>query len=54
MILIDQQDLSLKCSAWKDFIPCLEWKSPIPKQILDPKKIWGQIEYYGFEKILCP
>ena len=22
------------CSAWKSFIPCLQWKSPSPKQIL--------------------
>ena len=42
-----KQDLSLKCSAWKGFIPCLEWKSPRPKQILDPKLYLGSLEYYG-------
>ena len=46
--------MSLKCLAKKGFIPCLEWKSPRPKQILDPKLYLGSLEYYGFEKILCP
>ena len=32
-----KQDLSVKCSACKGFIPCLEWKSPMPK-----KKYWIQ------------
>ena len=45
-----QQDLSLKCSAWKDLIPCLKWKSPRPKQILDPKFYLGPLEDYGSEK----
>ena len=34
-----KQDLSPKCSAWKGFIPRIQWKSPSPKQILGPKKI---------------
>ena len=48
------QDLSLKCSAWKGFIPRLEWKSPSPKQILCPKKFLGLMKYYGCEEILGP
>ena len=34
-----KQDLSLKCLAWKGFMPHLQWKSPSPKQILGPKKL---------------
>ena len=49
-----KQVLSLKCSAWKGFIPCLEWKSPRPKQILDPKFFLGPLEYFGSKEILCP
>ena len=45
-----KQDLSLKCSAWKGFIPCLEWKSPRPKQILDPNFYLGPLKYYGSKK----
>ena len=46
--MLKEQDLSLKCSAWKGFIPCLEWKSPSPKQIL------GRMKYYGSEEDLGP
>ena len=46
--MLKEQDLSLKCSAWKGFIPCLEWKSPSPKQIL------GRMKYYGSEEVLGP
>ena len=40
-----KQDLSLKWSAWKGFIPHLQWKSPSPKQKFGQKK-------NGSEKIL--
>ena len=49
-----EQDLSLNCSAWKGFIPCLQWKSLRPKQMLDPKFYLGPLEYYGSENFLCP
>ena len=46
------QDLSLKCSAWKGFIPRLEWKSPSPKQILGPQKFFGPMKYHWSEDVL--
>ena len=33
-----RQELSLKCSAWKGFIPIIQWKSSSPKQIMGLKK----------------
>ena len=46
-----KQDLGRKCSAWKPFIPCLKWKSPIPKQILGLKKRnFGSKKFFGCEQ----
>ena len=56
-----KQDLSLKCSAWKRFIPRVQWKSPSPKQTLGPKNFgseknsWSEFFFFknlGSEKIL--
>ena len=49
-----QAVLSLKCSAWKGFIPRLKWKSPSPKQTLGPEKFFGPKKYYGSEEVLGP
>ena len=43
---IFKQDLSRKCSAWKGFIPRLQWKSPCPKQKFGPKKIKGPKKFW--------
>ena len=45
-----KQDLSLKFSAWKGFIPRLEWMSPSPKQILGPEKLLVQWNIMGPNK----
>ena len=50
--MLKEQDLSLKCSAWKGFIPCLEWKSPSPKQILGPKNFSGPMKNFVSKEIL--
>ena len=39
-IFRSEQDLSLKCLAWKGFIPGFKYQSPSLKQILGPKNIW--------------
>ena len=51
---IDQQeqDLGRKCSAWKGFIPRLQWKYSSPKQILCPKINYGSEEILGPQKNL--
>ena len=60
LVLTKKQDFSLKCLAWKGFIPCLRWKSPVsksPKNYWSKKKSWVW-KNYGFKmnfhfKCLC-
>ena len=41
-----KQDLSLKCSAWKGFIPRLQWKSQESQKILCLEKNWGLKQFW--------
>ena len=48
-----EQDLSLKCSALKGFIPHLQWESPSPNQIMGlknilvRKKLWTRKNFWS-------